>query len=85
MKESLGDYKSAATAYKRAIAEAPAADLGLLEVCTPVVRGAQSQTSWLYLRFNQSDITSSCLWHLPQWLLAHNIKCAAGLGAGPVL
>lgn len=36
VKESLGDYKSAATAYKRAIAEAPAADLGLFEVCTHV-------------------------------------------------
>lgn len=32
MRQSLGDYKSAATAYKRAIAEAPTADLGLLEV-----------------------------------------------------
>ena len=32
MRENLGDYKSAATAYKRAIAEAPTADLGLLEV-----------------------------------------------------
>ena len=31
-RENLGDYKSAAIAYKRAIAEAPAADLGLLEV-----------------------------------------------------
>ena len=50
MKESLGDYKSASTAYKRAIAEAPAADLGLLEVCTPVVLGEQSQPFWISLR-----------------------------------
>ncbi len=34
MRQNLGDYKSAATAYKRAVAEAPAADLGLLEVCS---------------------------------------------------
>ena len=32
MRQNLGDYKSAATAYKRAVAEAPAADLSLLEV-----------------------------------------------------
>ena len=32
MRQNLGDYKSAATAYKRALAEAPAADLSLLEV-----------------------------------------------------
>ena len=85
MKESLGDYKSAATAYKRAIAEAPAADLGLLEVCTPVVRIGQSQPLWLSLRSNQSDITSSRLCHLLRWLLAHNVECTAGLGAGHVL
>ena len=32
MKQDLGDYKSAATAFKRAVAEAPAAELGLLQV-----------------------------------------------------
>ena len=35
MRQNLGDYRCAATAYKRAIAEAPAADLGLLEVQLP--------------------------------------------------
>ncbi len=35
MRQNLGDFRSAATAYKRAIAEAPAADLGLLEVHPP--------------------------------------------------
>ena len=48
MKESLGEYKSAATAYKRAIAEAPAADLGLLEVGTAGVLRAQSQPSLVF-------------------------------------
>lgn len=32
MRQDLGEYKEATTAYKRAIAETPAADLGLLEV-----------------------------------------------------
>ena len=32
MRQELGEYKEATTAYKRAIAETPAADLGLLEV-----------------------------------------------------
>ncbi len=42
--QGLGEYKEATMAYKRAIAEAPAADLGLLEVSMgiptwPCIRG----------------------------------------------
>jgi len=47
MKQDLGDYKSAATAYKRAIAEAPAAELGLLQVSQSPTRLSSSPDALL--------------------------------------